>query len=362
MLYLLLGLFLGIALNFLPILEPARAIEIYPDWHGDIDLIEDIERSENPVTSKFILNPVKIPGGAFILSGNGVLLKRIIAGDHLISLSGSGEYIGKYEKTGTEVEFLNIRGERFWKVKSKEYPYLSFNGKILLLLNGDQSKVRILDNNGNAIGAREIIGRLCTIISFSRNSDFAGIGFLDGSYYILNESGEIITKDSVPANSLVKGISIHSTGNYIAVHYGNNSEDRVRLIDIKGEMLYSIPLKNVHHTKTAMNVSGNGNFSIIDYDRIVITGEEGMIEKIVGIPPARPGLSAIDYVDGLYAASYTKDSGTTQFLFFRDDGTLLLAKEFPGESFIESYIRDSVILLRGSQNLYCYNYVHPGKE
>ena len=359
MLYLIWGFIIGLALNILPLWEPSTACEIFPEWLGDINLIHNIDVSGNSGLSDTTLNPVRTATGVSILSGSGNEIRNVMTGEYMVSLSGSGRYVAKFEKVGKEVEFLNAAGERFWKVKSNEYPYLSYNGALVLLLNGDQSRIRVLDYNGNDIGAREISGRLCTTISFSGKSDFAGVGFLDGSYYILNKSGNIISRNHVRNASVIKGISISNNGNFAAVHYGNNSGDSIRLIDIKENEYYTIPLKNIHHSKTALGISDEGGVSVIDYDRILITDEEGDTETIIKIPSKEQGTSSIDCAGGLCAASYTGTDGISRFLVFKRDGDILLAKEFSGESFIESFIKERVILVRGSQNLYCYSYYLP---
>jgi hypothetical protein len=360
--YLLWGFIIGLALNLIPIWEHSASCEIYPEWHGDINFTRNIDISGNPGLADLRLNPVRTDTGALILSGNGSEIGNIAASEYLVSLCGSGRYIAKYEKAGKEVEFLNSEGARFWKFKSNEYPYLSYNGALVLLLNGDQSRIRVLDYNGNNIGVKEISGRLCTVISFSNQSDFAGAGFLDGTYYIISKSGRIISRNRVPAESLIKGISISDNGNYAAVHYGNNKKDNIRLIDIEENDYYTIPLKNIHHSKTAVDISDKGGVCAIDYDRIIITDDEGTIETVIRIPPKEQGVSSLDCAGGLCAAAYTGTDGISRFLIFKRDGDILSVKEFPGESFIESFLNGPAILVRGSQNLYCYSYYLPGSR
>ncbi|MCU0821537.1 MAG: hypothetical protein MUC95_03570 [Spirochaetes bacterium] len=360
MLYILWGFIIGFALNMLPLWVPSTAIGIFPEWHGGVNLTGNIDVSGNPALAKITLSPLRTPAGAVILSGNGSEIRNIVTGEYLLSLSGSGRFIAKYEKAGKEVEFLNAAGERFWKVKSNEYPYLSYNGAIVLFLNGDQSRIRILDYNGNEAGVKEISGRLCTTISFSGGSDFAGAGFVDGSYYILNRAGNIISKDNLKSESVIKGISISSSGDYAAVHYGNNSGDYIRLINIKENEHYAVPLKNVHRSRTALDVSNGGSVSVIDYDRILITDEEGAPETVINIPPKENGTSSMDCAGDVCAASYTGEDGVPRFLVFKNSGDILLAKEFPGEAFMESFINGRAVLVRGSQNLYCYSYFLPG--
>lgn len=358
MMYILWGIIAGMALNLFPLLNPPFAFEIFPEWHGKSEYIEDIQISENPLLSNIKLYSVKLNDRVLLLGGNGVLLKKIECGGDLISISGNGGYIAKYEKVGEEIEYLNIKGDRFWKIKSKEYPRLSFNGRLILLLNGDQSRVRILDHNGNNIGVKGVSGRLCTVISFSQNSDFAGIGFLDGGYYILNVNGEIAARDRIGGGAVVKGIEISETGDFAAVHYGNNSKDSVRLIDIKNQLYHEFSLRAIHHAKTAMHISNTGEFSVIDNNRIIITDKEGMVRAVIKIQPAEYGESSIDSVKDIYLAGYNGSDGISRFMVFRKDGTVLLQMEMPGERFVESFIRGRALFVRGSQGLYCYSCFH----
>lgn len=85
--YFFVGIVLGIALNLLGLWQPTGAIEIYSEWHGKIDSIDNIENSDKPSISRIKLFPIKTERGVFILSGNGALLDSINIDNHLISIS-----------------------------------------------------------------------------------------------------------------------------------------------------------------------------------------------------------------------------------------------------------------------------------
>ncbi len=356
MLYLLWGLILGIALNLLPLWQPANAIQFYPEWHGNLNTPGKIQTPLTSAISNTVLPPVITDNNSYVLSGNGKLLNNVSFDKSFISISGNGKYYCRYEKVGSEVEFINSSGERFWKIQSKEYPHLSYNGKLTLLMNGDHSGIRILDINSNEIGVKRINGRFCTVVSFSKYSDFAGIGFLDGSYYIIDVNGELVKRGRFSGKSLIKGIAISSNGNFIGVHYGNNNKDNIRLIDIIENSEYTIPLIGIHLCKSYFCVTNKGGLSFIDKNRIIITGDEGRIEHIIKIPPMRAGASAIDYSNGIFLSSYTGTDGITRLLSYRSDGTVIISKEFTNEAFMSCSIMEQAILLRGSESLYCYSY------
>lgn len=356
MLYLLIGLITGIIFNFLPLWQPSGAVEVYPEWFGSIESIDSIEKSIRPELSGIILKPVQTDNSVFIVSGAGALLKKT-GFSGFLSVSGNGSSIVQYEKVGTTIELSNMDGDRFWKMKSGEYPYLSYNGKIIFLLNGDQSRIRIIDNNGNSAGAGEISGRVCTTISFANRSDNSGIGFLDGSYYILNSKGVIIHHDTVPESSMIKGIGVSNNGGFI-IHYGNSNKDWVRIAQPDAEY-HTIPLNNSHLTKTALCAADNGCAAIIDFDRVMLIDDDGSVESIIPIQPKMPGTASIEYTDGIYTVSYMDESSMAHFILLYGSRNIF-TKTFPGELFLETSVRPGAILLRGSQGLYCYSYYSPG--
>jgi hypothetical protein len=353
--FFLLGLFIGLIVGLIPFWTHRNGFELYPEWHGKIDTIGAIEPSNNTAIAPLRLQPIKVENRIFILAGNGEL-KHEVAPDDLTAVSGNGKYYITYQKVGTSIEFFNIQGDRFWKLKSLEYPYLSYHGKLILLLNGDHSRIRIVDFNSNEIGVRHLHGRFCTTIAFSCHSDFAGIGFLDGSYYVIDENGLIRTAGTAPHHKPVKGISLSSRGNFAAIHHGGKENDIITLVNIPEKRSAPVELNNVHLTRTTMHITESGLLTAIDRDRILIADEDGDIQRIIRIPEKRVGHSRIEYRKGLLLVSYTKKTGEAFFLIFRSDGRILLAKEFPEEPMLDCSITDSVILLRGSQYLYCYSF------
>lgn len=353
--FFLLGLFIGLIGGLIPFCMPRSGFELYPEWHGKIDTIGAIEPSNNTAITPLPLPPIKVENRIFILAGNGEL-KHEVAPDDLTAVSGNGKYYITYQKVGTSIEFFNIRGDRFWKIKSLEYPYLSYHGKLILLLNGDHSRIRIVDFNSNEIGARYLHGRFCTTIVFSSHSDFAGIGFLDGSYYIIDENGIIRTAGTVPHHKPVKGMDLSIRGSFVAIHHGGKENDIITIVNTPEERTAAVELNNVHLTRTTMHITETGLLTAIDRDRILIADADGDIQRIIRIPEKRAGHSRIEYRQRLLMVSYTKKTGEAFFLIFRGDGRILHAQEFPEEPMLDCSITDSVILLRGSQYLYCYSY------
>jgi len=349
----ILGLLIGVVLNlFFP--GPGNGIEIYPEWTGNIGNIRDIEKAPNLPESRLKNFIVKHDKYLYLLGGDGRVLNEVQTSDSITALSGNGKYYIKYPKLSKEIEFHNIAGERFWRMKSKEYPYLSYNARMIFLMNSDHSSVRIVDHNGNEIGAKEIIGRLCTVLSFSEITDFGGLGFLDGSFYILNESGKTIYEGITPAGNAVKGISISSNGVYASVHYGGVEKDHIRIINIQDSEYENVGLKNVHTAKTSIYVTNNGYVTVNDVDNILCFSDSGSMEYNIRIPKKRYGSSTIGYNNGIYSATYTKTDGESKLILYKDNGSILLSKTFPDETFLNASLKSDLIFLRGSDNLYCY--------
>lgn len=353
----IIGLFIGILLNLLPVFQPKSAVCINPNWHGSINSIENIETPKTFNAQKTMLPPIILENSFYRISSNGEIISKCDFSGFNAGISGSGNYLIKYEKVGKDIEFENPAGEKFWKLCSMEYPYLSHNGKFALLLNGDQSAIRIVDYNGNRIGAKKISGRFCTVIAFSKYSDCACVGFLDGSFYLIDEAGQIKSKGLLKNSSVVKSAYASPGGRFYAIHHGNKYGDFLLVMDSKsGEEHYSVPLEYVHLTKTALCVSDNGNSSIIDYKKIIVIGKNGGLEAGIAIYPKKAGASNIDHYNGLYTASFTLERGGSGLIVYKNDGDILMTKYFPEESYLESSINNSSILLRGSEGLYCYNY------
>jgi len=334
--------------------------ELIPEFTSRISRVDQIRKTSTGNCSTTF--PLKTDKNFYLVKCNGALSDHISLDRGLASFSGSGNYFMKFEKVGTEVEFYNIKGERFWKQDSREYPYLSANGSLVFMLNGDHSRVRIIDHNGNEIGERVIVGRMCTVLSFSETGDFGGIGFLDGSYYVIDERGKVLFRGMAPEGNIVKGIAVSGNGRFSLVHYGNTERDHVSVANIIEMDSNTFPLDHVHRVKTALHINGSGIATVIDVNSIIQIKANAGLNFRLAISPKRAGLSSISMVRGLYAVSYTKAEGDSKMLLFRDDGTVLFSRDYSGESFLTAALKDNFIFLRGSDNLYCYSFDHLNAE
>ncbi|MGV7927555.1 MAG: hypothetical protein AB2L13_01400 [Spirochaetota bacterium] len=187
--YLIIGLLIGAVLGFVPVWQAEPGTELYPEWYGPVADPESIERSPNGTLSTRSIPPVVLADTLSLLAADGRLISRRAFGDTLFAVSGNGAYYAAYRKIGTSVEFFAADGSPFWKTDSREYPHLSYNGKLVLLVNSDQSQARALDFHGNQAG-EPVSGRFLTVIAFSKGTDIAALGFLDGSYAVMDSTGE----------------------------------------------------------------------------------------------------------------------------------------------------------------------------
>ena len=348
------GLVLGFFLN-LCLFRPASGAEIQPQWHGSIHAPHNIEKSvADP--HKEISFFVKKDDTACILGSDGSLVAQAAAGNYLTSFSADGKYFIRFLKIGTEIEFYSFlpKLERFWKIKSLEYPYLSPQGKIIFLLNSDQSRIRMIDYNGNETGDRFLSGILCTVIAFSERSDFGAAGFMSGGYFFVNPAGKVICRGNIPKGSVVKGMAVSDSGLYGAVHYGSAEKDSMRIIKIEDNDIEEVMLDEVHRVKSPLHITDKGIATIVQSSSILQLTKRGKISHRVGINPRRPGLCFISSRGAIYTIGYTQIEGESRFVILKK-GTVLYSKSFSAESFLSPVMKGELIFLRGSDNLFCYS-------
>jgi hypothetical protein len=347
------GLIFGAVLNFIFFL-PESGVQINALWHGKVNDLSSIEKSPLFMESSSEKHFIKKENIFTLIDGTGSQLATVDVDENLSAHSGNGMYYAKYEKVGKNIELYGITGGRYWNLKSLEYPYLSNNAKLILLLNGDQSRIRILDLNGQSIGTGSISGRLNTVISFSEQNDFAAVGFLSGGYYILNESGNIIADGMAPKGNIVKTAAVSSNGKFAVIHFGNTDLDSLKIINIEKEKESIYNLKHTYKTNAVLNISDEGRTCFIDTDKIIILKPNGRLYTEIEIKPKREGYGSLSFWQGIYSAGYTDNSGLARFLLFNDKGKILMNKGFSSDSFLQAKISDGVIFLRGSDNLFCY--------
>jgi len=352
--YLFIGLLAGALLGLAPVFEAGPAIEIYPEWYGPAASPESIERSPNGALSGLSVPPVVSDDSLTLLAGDGRILLRRSFPDDMFTVSANGAYYATYRKTGTSVEFFSAAGSPFWKTDSREYPHLSYNGKIVLLVNSDQSRARALNFHGNEVG-EPVTGRFLTVAAFSKGSDFAAVGFLDGSYSIIDAEGKRLFGARTGGGTLVKSMAVSPSGLYAALHYGNEKGDYLAIVDTRKGGASASPLARVHVARTALTVGDDGLAAALDHNRILVVDSKARPVTTINVPAARTGMATLDRSGPTFAAGYTRSEGGAQSVLFLSDGTVLFARNFPAESYLQASVEGRLIFLRGPQTLYCYS-------
>ncbi|HOO71851.1 MAG TPA: hypothetical protein PK926_08810 [Spirochaetota bacterium] len=354
--YLIPGFIAGLVLNLFLTTRTAGT-EIIPAW---TDTVVHLFKTE-PAPRKsgreapFVIK--KDPAIA-VVSPNGIVEGFQKHEGFLSEANRSGLYYITYQKVGKEIEFFNISGERFWKTSSREYPYLSFNGKLIFLLNGDHSRIRIFDLHGNNIGVKEIAGRLCTCIVFSRTTDIGAAGFADGTYYSVNAEGQIIASGRTPDNTVVKSLAVSDSGLFLAVHYGSDKDDGLRVVDSVEKEFADVPL-GFHASKAPLFISDSGKAMILDRDRLLLVNSGGKEEFVITVPPAREGQASIDCNGEYYAVAYPGEKGDARLVILRKDGMVLYSRQYLNEPYLVAEFRQALLLAKGAENLYCYTVRSP---
>lgn len=349
--YLLLGAILGTVIGIFSF-QGISASEILPEFYHSLSIAAGADAADNKsIPESFVLH---MEGRVLLVDNKGNAVKKVENGSDLIEFSGNGQFYIRYGKVGTKIELFGINGERYWQKDSREKPFISYNGRLIFLLNGDHSSIRIFDTNGNVIGG-QISGRLCTSIEFSERNDFGSCGFIDGSYYFINQAGSVINRGNAPAGNAIKGIRISSNGKYGFIHYGNTQKDYVRVVDIADNKYDDDAMENVHAMKTSMHISDDGYAAIFDNDKVLIYDDDCDIQHKVNVPKKRAGFSSLTMQKGVYALGYTKSTGESQLVVFLKSGRIFYAKEYPDESFLNCIINDKLIFLRGSDSLFAYS-------
>jgi len=349
--YLFAGIIAG-ALAGILLFTGISASEIVPEFYNTLSGIDITFNSGNrKIPDSFV---VPMEGKAFLIDPSGNAVKKVEYKDSLVEFSGNGNYYIMYGKVGTKIELFGINGERYWQKDSREKPFMSYNGKLIFLLNGDHSSIRIFDTNGNAVGSGQITGRLCTSVEFSEKNDFGACGFIDGSYHFINQDGFTVNSGRAPAGNAVKGIRVSNNGRFGFVHYGNTVKDGVRIVNLVKNRYEDSPIGNLHPVRTAMNISDEGYGAIFDNDKVLVYDDDCDLQLKLDVPKKKPGYSTLSLEDGIYTLSYTKNSGGSRLIVFRNSGDIFYSKEYPGESFLAGSIKDGLIFLRGSDNLFAY--------
>ncbi len=345
--YLIAGLIAGFVINLF-VFKPAGGAAVYPLYYKSINSLE-ISKAAGDET--FGLSD---RGFIYRVDFYGKVKSKFETGKRLSSLTADGRFAVLFEKTGSELELVSTSGDRFWKMKSLEYPYISSGGKLIFLMNGDHSAVRITDINGKIIGRETIYGRICTVLSFSERNDFGVIGFFDGSYYVVNEKGDILKQGACPPGNTVKSAAISCTGKYAAVHCGDENSDRIMIVDIDKDSIETFELNESHYTAAPLQIDDSGRTIFLGHRAVTVLDSEAELLLKLPVAERRPGQASVLSAKGCLAAGFTEINGGSRCVIFTEDGDVIFSREYPGEAFLKLISSPGKITVRGAGSVFCY--------
>lgn len=364
--YFFIGLFAGAFLSASPVFMYGSAPSLYAEWRSDLSSPQ--MTSPDPACAADLKIVCGYDDRIIAYAANGSVLSTVpLQGDALAavstdkktapllySLSGNGRFYATYQKTGSEIEFFNLEGDRFWKIRSQEYPHLSTNGRLVLLQNADLSRIDILNNNGIKAGDGIVTGRMCTVIAFAEKCDSAAVGFLDGHFYVISDRGAIIYRGSVPAGSIVKSIALSDNALRCAVHYGDGAKDGIMTVNIPKNKSYAFTLPNIHQTRTAVHISDEGEASIINVSRVLFFTIKGKVIADIPIDRQKPGHAAIHREKNLYLLSYRAEAGGSALIAADDEGNIVFRKSFPSETALDCGFTGNTAWAKGIESVYAW--------
>lgn len=149
---------------------------------------------------------------------------------------GNGYF--RYAKIGRELSFLGRNGEELWRKPYKAYPVSDAQGKLVLLLTGDNNRIDIIDPSGNPYGVRSVVGNFMTDLDFAARRSAAALVFSTGALTVLNEKGEAILSynhESREQPLFIKSCAIGPDGRVVAIHMLAGDHDRILVLEIDSD-------------------------------------------------------------------------------------------------------------------------------
>lgn len=353
--YIFSGLLIGFILGIIPFFQEAPSFSVFPEWESSISSIHTTRISplNTPGEKNFIINT---SNALYHVTPNGeTVFSKIFEDGILHTSSGNGEYYITYSKVGDSIEFYDKNGVKYWKHKTAQYPYISQNAKNILLLIADLSGIHLIDFNANPAGVKYVEGKFCSSISFSSETDYAAVGFIDGKYYIIDGHGKLTFSGEIPNDNSVKTTAISANAHFAAIHYGNTQKDGILLINLNEKTTKTFSLKNRHISKTGLGVSNNGIVSIINKDTLFTANPDKELINKTEIPFQITAHSKVLSLKNGFAASYSSKAGSV-FIIYSNEGDILFRKNFPGEEYLDCVKSGNTILVRGIDNLYSYSF------
>lgn len=343
------GILLGalLALFMLPV---HHAGEVVPRWKVSLDNLGSLEREPTQVNGPFA--NIHYHDDLYTLSVNARLLSTYPVKAPMVSLSGDGSFYAGYEKTGKEVQFFDRMGQRFWKMHSREYPLVSRSGNVILMVVGDQSRVRVLTRDGTEAPAGSIYGRLMTTHAFSSRDDWAAFGFISGRFYIISPTGTLHYKGMTPGGGAVKSLALTPTR--ALVHYHGREQDRLCAVDlVEKVMVADVSLSQRYYTKRPLWVGRDDSGLFVEGNNLLALDKD--LDTLFRVPvgDVYPGHGSF-VGHGWYAAGFRTGEGHARLMMVNHRGETMLVDDLKQDAYINLTLKKKVLFVRGTGHYYCY--------
>jgi hypothetical protein len=258
--------------------------------------------------------------------------KSIFQGDDgdLFDIPPLGSGFLAYKKIGDKIIYYSRSGEVLWKKPFQSIPFSSYTGNIHFLVSGDGNQVLVVDMDGNPTGAKQLDGRFVTDISNSVSSGSV-ILFSGGEVYRIDKNGSLIYRIS-ESNSknftFFKSSGFSENGKYVSLHFMENENDYIKMLDDTKKELYTYKLDSVYPHKIYLVVSNSGYTLLNLTDKIIILSPNGSIIKEI-----KKNKKEDVYQIAFFAKSIFCVNNNDELLFLSEKGEILKKKKIQSNMF-----------------------------
>lgn len=234
---------------------------------------QNIENTNSYYKKKNIYEEKKLSKNLFHLSKDKLIYfdknynisHSVILKNQMIATASSHNYI-LYQKVGDNFSFYNRKGEKYWQMKNKGYPYLSRNGDRVVFISTDNSFFSIYDRDMNVILKDISYGPMIIDFQFCNYENSFLVSYSNGEVIYFNSNGEIVFKKSFNKDypseyNYIKSTSISETGLYVGV-IANLYPERLMVFDRSGNI--------VNNIETDFNRRKRSNFFIDEKNNLIV--------------------------------------------------------------------------------------------
>ena len=143
---------------------------------------------------------------------------------------GGGYFV--YSRIGREIRFFDRGGEELWKKEFFSYPVSDPQGRTILMLTGDASRVDFIDANGASVGLGRVHGAFLSDFAFAARTPRAVLAFLDRRLYVVDDRGRLrlsLVEEAEDRPYFFKSAAISPDGSLVAVHALDGTNDVLRV-------------------------------------------------------------------------------------------------------------------------------------